>query len=84
MNGLTEGLVTIFTAIIGVAILATLVSNRAQTANVIGAFGSAFANAVSAATGPVTGKAATPNVGNGGAAASSQFSLGNLSLPSLY
>lgn len=78
MSQLTEGIVTIFSAIIGVAILATLVSNRAQTAGVINAFGAAFANAVSAATAPVTGKAATPNVGGSGL-----FQTGNLTLPSL-
>lgn len=63
MSQLTEAIVTIFTAIIGVAILSVLVSNRSNTAGVLGAFGSAFANSLSAATAPVTGKASAPNVG---------------------
>jgi PRD1 phage membrane DNA delivery len=62
MNSATESIVTIASGIIAVAIVAVLVSNRAQTGNVLGAAGSAFANALSAATAPVTGNAATPNV----------------------
>lgn len=73
MNQLTEALVTIVTAIIGVAILSVLVSNRSNTAGVLGAFGQSFSNMLSAATGPVTGKAATPNVGGNG----NMFSLSN-------
>lgn len=48
-------LVTIATAIIGVAILAVLVSQKSQTAQVIGAAGSAFAQDLGAALSPVTG-----------------------------
>lgn len=57
-----EPIATIAGGIIAVAIVAVLVSNKSQTGNVLGAAGSAFANALSAATGPVTGNAATPNV----------------------
>lgn len=46
-------IVTIATAIVGVAILAVLVSRRANTANVIKAGGDAFSGALRAATGPV-------------------------------
>lgn len=60
MNSGVEAIVTILTGIIGLAIVAVLVSNKAQTGSVLGAAGSAFANALSAATGPVTGKAAAP------------------------
>ncbi len=74
MDKLSEIVVTIATAIVGVAILSVLVSRNSQTATVLGAAGSAFANAISAATGPVTGKAATPNVGGGS-------SFGGLSMP---
>jgi hypothetical protein len=76
MDRLTEGIVTILTAIVGVAILAVLVSSRSNTAGVLGAAGSAFSNALSAATGPVTGATARPVNSTGG-----MFSLGNLNLP---
>lgn len=55
MNQLTEALVTIGTAIVGVAILAVLVSRNAQTPSVLSAAGKAFATALGAATAPVTG-----------------------------
>lgn len=63
MSQLTEAMITIFGAIIGVAILSVLVSSRSNTAGVLGAFGQMFANSLSAATAPVTGKASAPNVG---------------------
>lgn len=76
MNGnILEPLVTIAAGVIGVAIIAVLVSRNAQTPQVLGAAGSAFSNVLSAATGPVTGNAATPNV-NG--PSSSGLSLGSL------
>jgi PRD1 phage membrane DNA delivery len=57
---LWEPIVTIAAGVIGVAILAVLVSKNAQTGQVIGATGSAFSNILSAATGPVTGATAAP------------------------
>lgn len=81
MNNALESIVTIATAIVGLAIVAVLVSNRAQTGNVLGAAGSAFANALSAATGPVTGAAATPNVSAG--SSGGMFNIGSLQLPSI-
>lgn len=83
MSQLTEALVTIMTAIIGVAILSVLVSNRSQTAGVLGAFGQSFSNILSAATAPVTGKAATPNVGSSSGSAFDLSNFGSLSLGSL-
>lgn len=50
-----SGLITIATAIIGVAIIATLVSRNANTAGVLQAGGNALATGISAATGPVSG-----------------------------
>lgn len=47
--------VTVLTALIGVALIATLVSKNANTAGVLGAGGSSFATALGAATGPVSG-----------------------------
>ena len=55
MSGATEAVVTILTAIIGVAILAVLVSQKSNTTGVIQAFGSAFTNALGIAEAPVTG-----------------------------
>lgn len=55
MSELWKGIVTILTAIIGVAILATLVSKQANTAGVVTAGGNAFARMLGAATSPVSG-----------------------------
>lgn len=55
MNNIWSGIVTIAVAIIGVAIIATLVSKNANTANVIKSAGGAFSQALNAATGPVSG-----------------------------
>lgn len=48
-------IVTVITAIIGLAIVATLVSNSAQTSNVISQSGSALSNVLRAAEAPVSG-----------------------------
>lgn len=76
MNDVVGPIVTIATAIIGVAILSVLVSNKSNTSGVLGAFGNMFANMLSAATGPVTGNNATPQVGSG-----TLGGLGNFSMP---
>jgi hypothetical protein len=76
-----EPLVTIAAGVIGVAIIAVLVSNKAQTGNVLASAGGAFSNVLSAATAPVTGSAATPNV-NAGATSGGGLASG-LSLPNL-
>lgn len=55
MNNTVGQIVTVLTAIIGVAILAVLVSKNAQTPAVVKSFGDAFSGAIRAATGPVTG-----------------------------
>lgn len=52
---LIGGVVTVATAIIGVAIIAVLVSNRANTSQVIQSAGSAFSTALGTAEAPVTG-----------------------------
>jgi hypothetical protein len=54
--------VTVLTAIVGVAIIAVLVSNKAQTSQVIGAGGNAFAQGIEAAVSPVTGN--SPSIGS--------------------
>lgn len=55
MHSLTEAAVTIFTAIIGVAILSVLVSPKAKTTGVIQSVGSAIGNTLAVAEAPVTG-----------------------------
>lgn len=57
MNSMTEALVTIATAICGVALLALIVSKKSNTAAVIQAMGSAFGNSLGVAVSPVTGSA---------------------------
>lgn len=55
MSELTAAVVTILTAIVGVAILAVLVSKNANTSGVISAAGSAFASDLGTALSPITG-----------------------------
>jgi hypothetical protein len=55
MNQALASIVSVATAIVGIAIIAVLVSQRAQTSNVISSAGKAFSSAISAATAPVTG-----------------------------
>jgi len=55
MNGIGEKVTTIAVAITGVAMLALIVSKRADTANVIKAAGGSFSQALSVAVSPVTG-----------------------------
>jgi hypothetical protein len=52
---LITSVVTVLTAIVGVAIIAVLVSKNANTAGVIQAGGSAFGGALGVALSPVTG-----------------------------
>jgi hypothetical protein len=52
---LVSSVVTVLTAIVGVAIVAVLVSRNANTAGVIQSAGSAFAADLAAAVSPVTG-----------------------------
>lgn len=70
---LIGSIVTVLTAIIGVAIIAVLVSRQAQTSTVISTAGQAFANDLTAAVAHVTGASATVNTGGGG------FGLGGFS-----
>jgi len=55
MNAFMEGVVTIALAIVGVAIVALLVSNKSQTAGVIQAAAAGFGNSLGVAEAPVTG-----------------------------
>lgn len=53
---LIASVVTVLTAIIGLAIIAVLVSQKAATSSVISAGGNAFSSAISAATNPFSGQ----------------------------
>jgi len=55
MNNITEMVLTIVTAIIGVAVLALLISPKARTTEVIQAGASAVGNMLAVAQSPVTG-----------------------------
>lgn len=55
MNQVTEAATTIGIAIIGVAILAVIVSRNSNTVGVIGALGRNFSSALGVAISPVTG-----------------------------
>ena len=53
MNNITESIVTILVAIIGVAILAVIVSRKSNTAGVIQAAASGFGNILGVAVNPI-------------------------------
>lgn len=82
MQGGTEAIVTIATAIVGVALLAILVSQKSNTTGVVQAFGSAFTNALGVAEAPVTGASYTVNssypTSNGGGGFGTMGSLPSL------
>jgi hypothetical protein len=61
---LINGIVTVSVAIIGVAILAVLVSRNANTAGVLQSGGQAFSSVLGVAESPVTGSSG--NLGFGG------------------
>lgn len=63
MNNILEPVVTIATAIVGVAILAILISKKSNTAGVLQAAASGFSNALGTAISPVTGSNIGFNVG---------------------
>ena len=69
MNNLTESVVTIAVAVIGLATLAVLVSQRANTTGIIREGGNAFNRALEVAISPVT-------LGGGGGGFSGGFGGG--------
>ncbi len=76
-DNLISSVVAVLTAIIGVALIAVLVSRNANTSGVISAGGSAFSGALGTALSPVTGQNFSGSFGSftGGGA--------GLSLPAL-
>lgn len=63
---LIASVVSVVTAIIGLAIIAVLVAQKAQTGNVISAASAGLANDLAAAVSPVTGSSVQINTGSGG------------------
>jgi hypothetical protein len=59
-----NAVITIATAVVGLAILAVIFSQKSNTAGVLTAGGQAFANDIAAAVSPITGNGVSPNVGN--------------------
>ena len=55
MNEAISGLISVALAIVGIAIVAVLVSRQAQTPEVVKAFTGGFAQDIAAAVSPVTG-----------------------------
>jgi hypothetical protein len=80
MNSFMEAIVTIALAITGVAIVATLVSRKAQTPQVIQSVGTAYSSALGVALAPVTGAAYQPNLAYP-TNAMSDFTLPSISYP---
>lgn len=58
MQNIGDIILSIVTGIIGLAIVAVIVSNNAQTGSVISSSGSALATVIGAAVAPVTGSGA--------------------------
>lgn len=87
MRELFEPIVGIASLIVGVAIVAVLVSSRSNTTGVLQAAGSAFSNALGVATAPVTGNRMNINtsyptsmLGGGG----NGYSMPQIGLPQLF
>jgi uncharacterized membrane protein YbjE (DUF340 family) len=66
-ENIVTSVVTVLTAIIGVAIIAVLVSKNANTAGVLQAGGGAFSGALGTALSPVTGSTGFGSYTGGGA-----------------
>ena len=61
-NTVTESIVTIVLGIVGLAVVATLFSSRAQTGNIIRSAASGFGNDLAVAESPVSGINISPNL----------------------
>lgn len=64
MNNFSATLTAILVAIIGVSIVAVLVSKNAQTPQVLTAFGQTFGGILQVAVSPVTNSGSTGTLGN--------------------
>lgn len=66
MGTLGEQIVTVLTAIIGVAMLAVIVSRNSDTRSVVTSTSDAFAAMLSMAVSPITGNVPSPSTGFAG------------------
>lgn len=64
MNQITNGILVILTAVIGVAILSVILSKNSNTTSVLSAGSSAFSNILSTAMSPVTGNTSSFSSGS--------------------
>ena len=71
MNELWSGVITVATAIVGLAVIAVIVSKNANTSNVISAATSGFAKDITSAVSPVSGSSIMGNQLDFGGGASS-------------
>jgi hypothetical protein len=55
MSSIGPGIITVIVSVIGLAMVAVLVSNQAQTGQVINQSGTALSNIIKAAVAPVSG-----------------------------
>lgn len=62
MKEIAEPIVVIFSALVTVALLSVILSNKSNTTGVLQALFSGFGNALGVATAPVTGATVTPNL----------------------
>lgn len=62
-NTATEAIVTIVLAVIGLAVVTSLVSKNARTGSIIQAAASGLGNDIAVAQSPVTGVTVAPNLG---------------------
>jgi hypothetical protein len=65
MDSTTTAVISVFTAIIGVAIVAVILSPKASTSSVLSAATSGFAQDLQVAVSPITGGSFTSNILNG-------------------
>lgn len=66
MNSFVEGVATIALAVIGLAMVAVLISRNSNTAGVIRAGASGLANNIGVAISPITGASYSPDLSYGG------------------
>ena len=76
MNPILEAVTTILIAIVGVAIIALIISPKAKTSQVIQATASGFGNSLAVAMTPVTGEKVNIDTSY---PASDRYSFGNFS-----
>lgn len=67
MGEIGKAIAALFTAIIGVSVVAVIVSKKSATADVLNAGGRAFAGILSVAVSPVAGQYAAQSSAGGGA-----------------